>query len=260
MGDDPRHLDWKLFARSDRYYIKRFEDETNRRCYFLVDQSRSMEFTSLTYPKAAYARTVAATLAYFLTLQRDSVGLLTFDSEIRDYLPARHRPGHLHRLILTLEQPLGGDRTNVEKPLEHLASLVKKRGLVVLLSDLLAPIDQLSKSLGYLRACGHEILVLRILDPGEQTLRLSGPIMLEDLESRKKVFVDPSTAREQYQKKLEAHRQSLTGICVSLGVDLIEIGTDQPVELSLVHLLTRQGRPERNRTRTSARNLSGARR
>src|SRR6188472_4035807 len=96
-GDDPRYLDWKLFARSDRYYIKRFEDETNLRCHLLVDLSRSMGYGSLAYDKATYAKTAAATIAYFLSLQRDAVGLVTFDAGIQDFLPARFRPGHLHR-------------------------------------------------------------------------------------------------------------------------------------------------------------------
>ena len=110
-GDDLRFLDWRLFARSDRFYLKRFEDETNLRCYLLVDLSRSMGFhsPSLAYNKAEYAKTVAATIGYFLTLQRDAVGLITFDEAIREYLPARYRTGHLHRLMMCLEQhPIAG--------------------------------------------------------------------------------------------------------------------------------------------------------
>src|SRR4249919_1123047 len=99
-GDDPRYLDWKLYARSDRYYLKRFEDETNLRAWLLVDLSRSMGYSSLEYDKATYARTAAATIAYFLSLQRDGVGLITFDAAIQEFLPARFRPGHLHRLMM----------------------------------------------------------------------------------------------------------------------------------------------------------------
>ena len=111
-GDDPRYLDWRLFARSDRYYVKRFEDETNLRCYLVLDTSRSMGYGSGTYSKSEYARTAAATIAYFLSTQRDAVGLLTFEDRITDYLPPRHRPGHLRRLMAMLErEPDGpGDR------------------------------------------------------------------------------------------------------------------------------------------------------
>src|SRR6476646_3608454 len=115
-GDDPRYLDWRLFARSDRFYIKKFEDETNLRCHLLVDNSRSMTYGSVGYTKAQYANTAAATLAYFLYLQGDGVGLLTFDEQIRDYLPSRHRKGHLRHLMLSLEKPAGGTETNLSPP------------------------------------------------------------------------------------------------------------------------------------------------
>src|SRR4029453_14415245 len=146
-GDDPRYLDWRLPPRTDRYFIKKFEDETNLRCHLLLDRSRSMTFGSGSFPKADYARTLAATLAYFLAQQGDATGLLTFDETVRDYLPARHRPGHLRHLMLALEKPAEGQATDLTAPLRRIAELVRKRGLVVLISDLLAPIDKLETSL-----------------------------------------------------------------------------------------------------------------
>ena len=137
-GDDPRGLDWRVYGKMDRYYIKRFEDETNLRCYLLADLSRSMGFGSLAYTKAEYARTVAATLAYFLSRQHDAVGLITFDEAIGEYLPARYRPGHLHRLMLCLERPLAGKSTDLTVAMEQIAATVAKRGLIVIISDLLA--------------------------------------------------------------------------------------------------------------------------
>src|SRR5262245_24347653 len=151
-GDDLRYLDWRLFARSDRYYLKRFEDETNLRCYLLVDLSRSMAYGSLDYNKAEYAKTAAATIAYFLSFQRDAVGLVTFDAAIQEYLPARFRPGHLHRLLLGLERSPGGTSTDLTVPLAQVAKMARKRGLVLLLSDLLAPMERLETHLGYLRS------------------------------------------------------------------------------------------------------------
>ena len=126
-GDDTRYLDWRLFARSDRYYIKRFEDETNLRCHLVLDMSRSMDYGSLGYNKADYARTVAATLAYFMSTQRDAVGLLTFDQGIADFLPPRYRPGHMHRLMMILESALVGKETNLGPPLEQIARTVSRR-------------------------------------------------------------------------------------------------------------------------------------
>ena len=116
-GDDPRYLDWKLFARSDRHYIKLFEDETNLRCHLLVDLSKSMDFGSGTYSKADYARTLAATLSFFLSNQRDATGLLTFDESVREYIPARFRPGHLRRIMVALERKPDGRSTNLQHPL-----------------------------------------------------------------------------------------------------------------------------------------------
>ncbi len=142
-GDDPRHLDWRLFARSDRYYLKRFEEETNLRCFLLMDLSRSMGYSTVPHTKADYGRTVAATLAYFLSLQRDAVGLVSFDETIGDYLPARYRPGHLHRLMVCLERAEAGKSTDISRALEQVAMTVRKRGLVVLISDLLSPADTL---------------------------------------------------------------------------------------------------------------------
>ncbi|MDP6060124.1 MAG: DUF58 domain-containing protein, partial [Pirellulaceae bacterium] len=164
-GDDLRYLDWRLYARTDRYYIKRFEDETNLRCYLLLDMSRSMGFGSLSYNKEEYAKTTAATIAYFLALQRDAVGLVTFDERIGEYVPARFRTGHLHRLMMCLEKTLAGTATRLEPPIEQIASTVTKRGLIVLISDLLAPIDTLETQLGYLRSRGHEVVLMRVLDP-----------------------------------------------------------------------------------------------
>src|SRR6201991_3070757 len=156
-GDDPRYLDWRLFARSDRYYVKRFEDETNLRCYLVLDTSRSMGYRSGAYSKSEYARTVAATIGYFLTTQRDAVGLLTFEDRIIDYLPPRHRPGHLRRLMALLEREPLGRATTLAEPLEQIAATVRKRGLIVLLSDLLAPTEALKTRLGYLRSRGHDV-------------------------------------------------------------------------------------------------------
>ena len=125
-GDDPRYLDWRLFARSDRYYVKRFEDETNLRCTIVLDTSRSMGYGSGPYTKARYARTAAATLAYFLSTQRDAVGLATFEDRITDYLAPRHRPGHLRRLMAMLEREPQGRTTDLAGPLEEIAATVKQ--------------------------------------------------------------------------------------------------------------------------------------
>ena len=147
-GDDLRYLDWRLYGRSDRYFVKRFEDETNLLCYLLVDSSRSMGYGSGDYAKHEYARTLAATIAYFLYLQRDAVGLVAFDDKVNEFLPPRHRPGHLRRLTGILQREPRGQGTNISAPLDQIAQVVRKRGLVVLISDLLADVQSLKKRLG----------------------------------------------------------------------------------------------------------------
>lgn len=207
-GDDPRYLDWRLYARTDRFYLKRFEDETNLRCYLLVDLSRSMGYSSLSYDKATYAKTAAATIAYFLSLQRDAAGLITFDDRIREYLPARFRPGHLHRLFVALERATAGTTTDLKAPLEQVAKTARKRGLVVLLSDLLAPAESLERELGYLRTQGHEVAVLRILDPAEIDFPFQDAAMFLDVETGRELYIDPDQARQQYQAKFTAHARA----------------------------------------------------
>ena len=256
IGDDLRGLDWKRFARSDRYYIKKFEDETNRRCYLVVDQSKSMGFGSLEFSKIEYARTVAATLAYFLSLQRDSVGLLTFDAEIGDYIAARNRPGHFHQILVALSKPLQGTGTDIDAPLKQIASLIRRRGLVILISDLLAPIDTLQTNLAYLRSRGHEVVILRTLDPSELEFSLDSPSMVVDMESGREIYIDPEAAKSEYQTKFQEHAERLQVICDSLGVDFYQMRTDQSVENALFHLVDSQNRRGKSTARSGM--LAGA--
>jgi uncharacterized protein (DUF58 family) len=236
-GDDPRYLDWRLYARTDRYFIKRFEDETNLRCHIVLDTSRSMGFRSLNYSKSEYARTAAATLAYFLTLQRDAVGLLTFEDRITSHLPPRHRPGQLRHLLAMLDQEPDGRATDLAKPLEEIAATIKKRGLIVLLSDLLAPADALRSRLGYLRSRGHEVIVLRILDPAELAFTFDVPAMFHDLESGREVYIDPAAARASYLNRFAAHAAEIEHACIDMAIDFRSITTDSPLELILFNFL-----------------------
>ena len=244
-GDDPRHLDWRVFGRSDRHYIKKFEDETNLRCHLVVDRSRSMDYGSTGYLKGQYAATLAATLAYFLHLQGDAIGLLTFDETVREYLPARHRTGHLRHLMHTLEGPTAGTATDLVKPLERTAEIVRKRGLIVLLSDFLAPDDLLEKPLTQLAAAGHELAAFQILDPAERDFQFREPSVFEDVESGRTLYIDPSAARAGYLERLAAHNESLRSVCTRLGIGWYSIGTDQPLELALFDFI--QDRSRRGR-------------
>lgn len=242
-GDDPRYVDWRVFGRTDRYFIKKFEDETNLRCLLLTDQSRSMSFGSQGYTKAEYAATLAATLAYFLNQQGDAVGVLTFDQRVRDYLPARHRPGHLRQLMLALEKPAGGTATDLVSPLEHVNDLVRKRGLMILISDFLLPLDRVEQTLSRMLAAGHELAAFQILDPREVDFDFDQASVFQDVETGQTLYVDPALARKEYRRRFEAHREAFASICRRLGARLVPLTTDRPLELVLFDFLRERARP-----------------
>lgn len=256
VGDDPKYLDWRLFARSDRYYIKKFEDETNRRCYLLVDLSKSMQYTSGEFTKADYARTLAATLAYFLANQRDSVGMLLFAEKILDFHEARFRPGHLGRLLAALDRTTEGKHTDLQNPLSQIARTVNRRGLVVLISDMLADIDALQDNLGYLKSRGHDILVLRVLDPAEIEFPFDEANVIRDLESGQDVYVEPSEIREHYKTNFAAHEAKIVDACQRLGAEYSRMLTSDPIENALFDVVRSQmqrGRKVMRRDRTGGR-------
>lgn len=245
-GDDPRYVDWRLYARSDRFFIKKFEDETNLRCHLLVDNSRSMMFQSLAWNKAQYAHTLAATLAYFLNRQGDAVGALTFDDRIREYLPARNRPGHLRHLMLLLEKPPAGSGTDINAALQRIVDIVTRRGLVILLSDLLSSLGELEKNLSALGAVGHEVLVFHVLDPAELTFGFDQATRFEDLESQRELYIDPASARRDYLKRLHAHNTAAQKLCERIGGHYCQIATNQPLEKALFDFL--RARMDRHKT------------
>ena len=169
-GDDMRYVDWKVYARSGKFYIKQFEDETNVRCYILLDCSASMGYGSDTLTKFEFARTLAAALAYFITGQRDAVGLITFDHKIQHYLPSRYRRGHLMHILRALTETVSGDVTDILQPLADLAHSLKRRGLVILVSDLLDENEEATMAgLQQLRAKGNDVIVFHVLDDAELT-------------------------------------------------------------------------------------------
>lgn len=252
VGDDPRGLDWKVYARTDRYYIKKFEDETNRRCYLVLDRSRSMGYSSLEHSKIEYARTLVASLAYYFTLQRDSVGLLTFDEAVGEFLSARNRPGHFHQLLVCLSQDVAGQGTDIAAPLEQIASLIRKRGLIILVSDLLTPPEMLRTNLAYLRSRGHEVMIIRTLDPAEVELQLSAPGMVVDLETGNEIYLDPELARADYRRRFVEHQEQLQSICDGLGIELHTVLTDQPLDRVLFEIVNGRGQRGRGVARGGA--------
>jgi len=203
-GDDPRYLDWRLFAgRTVLRQAVRRRDEPPLHARSRHEPVDGLHLGHLHQDRLR--RAAAATIAYFLTTQRDAVGLITFEDRITDYLPPRHRPGHLRRLMAALERPPEGRATDLAAPLEQIAATVRKRGLIILISDLLASTDLLRTRLGYLRSRGHDVVVLRVLDPAELTFSFTTPAMYRDLESGREVYIDPDSARSEYLKRFSSH-------------------------------------------------------
>jgi len=253
-GDDTRFIDWRLAGRTDRYFIKKFEDETNLRCMFLVDLSQSMSYASGTFSKAEYGATLAATLGYFLEQQGDAIGLMTFAEDVRDYLPARHRPGHLRQFMLTLGKQTTGQRTNLDSPIRRAAEIVRRRGAFVIISDFLAPLDQLEASLSQLRAWGHELALFQVLDPAEMNLDFKTASLFRDAESGRELYIDPALARKTYVERMEQHHARLQQICRNLGLSLHQAPTDRPLEKSLLDFLLdrrKLGKSLRRRARSA---------
>jgi uncharacterized protein (DUF58 family) len=248
-GDDPRYLDWKLLARSDRFYVKRFEDETNLRCLLLLDASRSMDFGTIGHTKFDYARTLAATFGRFLISQRDAVGLARFSSDVDEYLPPRYRAGHWRRLLVLLDHPCTGRATDLCQPLERVAERLSNRGLIVVISDFLAPLDRIETSLGCLTARGQEILVFQVLDPAEVGFDFTQPELFEDLETGKQLYVDPLMFRREYLSRMTEHLAAVEAVCSRLGVTYRRLMTSDQLGDSLGELLRSRERSRDRRNR-----------
>ena len=240
-GDDPRFLDWKVMARSDRAFIKKFEDETNLRAHLLLDRSQSMIYGSAGHTKQEYAATFAATLAYFLMGQNDAVGLTTFDQKVDQHIPARNRPGQLRRLMLQLEKAPAGEGTDLGAAMKGLHELIRKRSLIILMSDLLAPLEELERQIGYLAAGGHDLAIFQIMDRRELDFNFDKATHYRDTETGKDLFIDPDIARASYLKRLKAHQESVIHLAGRHGVNHQLVPTDEPLERVLFDFVSRRG-------------------
>jgi uncharacterized protein (DUF58 family) len=237
-GDDLRYLDWRVLARTDRYYLKKFEEETNLRCFLLVDASRSMRFGSGPVTKAAYARTLVATLAWFLHQQRDVVGTALFDQHVHDVVPPRWRAGHLRHVFATLSREPAGKETNLAAALKETSRLCRRRTLIVIVSDFLSPPADWSAALNELSAAGHDVRALQVLDPAEVALEGFGRSAIwEDLESGQTRYVDPTQARVGYVQRFGEHAQAVRSAFDRAAVDRHLVTTDEPLDRALLRFL-----------------------
>lgn len=244
-GDDPRHLDWKVFARSDRLYVKEYEQETNLRSTIVVDFSSSMEYGSGYVSKIDYARYVAASLAYFIIHQRDSVKLITFHEDIAHELPASNSTAHLRSIIRILEDTPLVERTNLEQVLTKVSDRLQHRGLTILISDLLDDFDDLMKGLQRIHHQGHDLLILQILDHHEKEFPLSEMTQFLGLESDEELILDPKALREAYLEEINDHLKKIRDQCRANKIDHQLITTNENLSTALsTYLAKREGRLE----------------
>jgi uncharacterized protein (DUF58 family) len=240
-GDDLATLDWKIYARTDRHVVKKFEEDTNLECHVVLDVSRSMGYGSHAVTKLQYGSYLAGALAYLMHRQRDAVGLLTFDDRIRELLPSSARPGHLKAVLMTLERLQLGTRTDIAKPLGDLVQAIRKRGLVVLISDLLDDPDRIIDGLKHFRYRGTDVVVFQVLDPHELQFPFDRAARFRDMESEQEVVAVPAAVREGYKARLDgmiAHFRTVLG---QHGIDYTLLDTSQPLEAALLaYLQTRR--------------------
>ena len=241
-GDDLSTIDWKVYARTDRYYVKKYEHETNLECHLLLDVSASMGYASGDVSKLEYGSYLVAALAYLITRQRDAVGLMAFDEAIVSVLHASSRPGHLRAILGTLAATTLGKRSDVSKPLHVLAEMLVKRGLVVLVSDLLDDPARVIGGLRHLRFKGSDVVVFHVLDRAELTFPFERAMRFTDLETGDEVMAVPGLVREQYLKELRDLIALYERELRQAGIDYQLLDTSQPLDFALMAYLSTRGR------------------
>ncbi|MBI2825664.1 MAG: DUF58 domain-containing protein [Planctomycetia bacterium] len=246
-GDDLRHIDWKVWAKHDRYYVKQYEEDTNLRCTLLVDVSGSMRYGSGPLSKYDYGCTIAASLAYLLLRQQDSVGCVSFDDAVRVTVPPRTKRNHLQSVIAALDVSKPHEKTDLYRILRTVAEEYPRRGMVVLVSDLLAERDGLFRGLRLLKQRGHDVLVFHVMDDDELDFEFSGSTRFEGLELSEHLSCNPRALRDGYLEALHAYLDEVRRGCAQNVVDYALVRTSQPLDVALAtYLSSRLGMHHRN--------------
>ena len=240
-GDDPKDIDWQVFARTDRLYIKRYQAETNITGYLLMDLSRRMGYTyrqDLT--KFDYAVCLAASISYLMIHQQDPVGLMTFDDELKASLPARSRRSHLGDILSVLQRCKPTGTTNIAGNLRRIASMIRHRSLMMLMSDLLADQDEIIDAIRMLRFRGHDVIVFHILDEAEVTFPFTGSVDLMEPETNDHEIVDAAGIRAEYLQAVSDLRERFRTTCQAVGADYVPLDTSMPFDKALVEYLSQR--------------------
>jgi uncharacterized protein (DUF58 family) len=243
-GDDLRNIDWNVYARTERAYLKRYRGETNSSLTILLDASNSMQFGSHAVNKMDYARYLSASLFYLaIHSQRDAAGLITFDDEVRNYIRPSTRQGQLHRLLAGLEQAEARARTDFAKPMRYFQEFLKRRGIVLIVSDFWESPESIIRTIEPLRFRGNEVVLFHVLDPKDVRPELHGPSILIDLETQEHLEVTPDYAKKEYRGKIEGHLADLRDRTRAAGMGYCLLMTDRPLDTALREYLTlREGR------------------
>lgn len=246
-GDDLRYLDWKVYGKSDRFYVKRYEEETNLLCHVVLDISESMDFGTEGVRKFDYAATIAAALSYLVVEQGDAAGLVLFDDDVRALLPAGNSTAHVRRVFETIEKAKPQGRTDVGKVLVRVSEQLRKRGLVVVVSDLVGNVEEILRGLRQLRSRRHDVIVLQVLDPAEVEFRFEDMTLFEGLEEHADLLADPKSLRASYLARLEEFRRRLRAGCLAERIDVVEMSTRTPLDVALTSYLAQRSSMERSR-------------
>ena len=242
-GDDPRFVDWNVFARTDRTYIRRYEGETNTRLMLLLDASASMGFQSTSrISKLQYGKYLAAALAYLASKQHDPVGLIVFDEAIRHYRPASGRSGSLQGVLHALDSATPGQKTDLEGCFRKFREHLSRRGLVAIISDLYCDPLAMSKAVAPLAYTGHDMVFFHVLDPGELEPQYRDSVLFEDMESGQTMEVSPEYLESGYRKKMEEHLTGVRRAAAGVGADIVLARTDEPLDNALTAVLSKRAR------------------
>lgn len=241
-GDDLRYVDWKVYGKSDRIYLKQYEQETNFSCWLLADTSESMQYRSegVAMSKLEYARHLSAALAWLVVQQQDAVGLATFDRDVSNFLRSSSQPSHLKHVLHVLETAPATGETALGPILHSLAERIRKRGLVILLSDLFDDPESLLLGLKHFRHRRHDVSVLHIVDPAEQDFPFEDPTLFKGLEQAGQTMADPKALRKAYQREFEDFLSQVRVGCRNLHMDYVFVRTDWPLDIALRSILTRR--------------------
>jgi len=243
-GDDLRHVDWNVFARTEKMYLKRYRGETNCQVNVLLDTSKSMKYGSRGMEKLEYARFLAASFCYLAHLQRDAAGIVVFDDAVRHFVAPTTKQGQLMRLLHAIDKAeVGGSRTDFAKPLEHMLGFLRRRGLVACISDFWDDPEVIVQTVAPLRFRGNEVILFHVLDPQEIAPKLKGPALLEDLETGVRMEVSQDYAMHEYKPKIDAHIEALKKKAQGAGMDYFLVDTSRPLDGALrEYLAVRTGR------------------